>query len=110
MRLAELRKKANISQASLAKKFKVTQHTVSRWETGDREPDNETLTKLADFFGVTIDYLLGRDIQETKNDLSADESKKVDEIYEIYDKLSDEAKEKLRGYGFDLLGNPKNLK
>ena len=110
MRLKELRKYKRLTQSEMANFIGVNQNTYSYWENGKSKIDNETLTKLADFFGVTIDYLLGRDIQETKNDLSADESKKVDEIYEIYDKLSDEAKEKLRGYGFDLLGNPKNLK
>ena len=112
MRLAELRKKANISQASLAKKFKVTQHTVSRWETGDREPDNETLSKLADFFDVTIDYLLGRNTLEINaiDPLDAEESKMIAEIHSIYEQLSEEGKEKLREYCSDLLGNPKNLK
>lgn len=61
MRLKELRKKAGLSQAQLAKEFNVAQNTISQWELGLRSLDVDTVSKLADFFGVSIDYLLGRD-------------------------------------------------
>jgi len=59
-RIAELRKAAKLSQAALGKIIKAAQNTISQWESGAREPDFETASKLADFFGVSIDYLLGR--------------------------------------------------
>ena len=58
-RLKELRKEKNLSQTELAKDLEVSQRSVSSWETGFRQPDFETLEKLAKYFGVTSDYLLG---------------------------------------------------
>ena len=60
-RLRELRKKRKISQLKLALDLNMNQNTISRYETMEREADYETLIKLADYFGVTIDYLLGRE-------------------------------------------------
>ncbi len=42
----------------------MNQNTVSRYENGEREADYETLIKIADYFDVTLDYLLGRDINK----------------------------------------------
>lgn len=58
-RIAEMRKIRGLSQAKLAKLLGVAQNTVSNWENGSREPDNETLKKLAFHLGCTVDYLLG---------------------------------------------------
>lgn len=59
-RIRALRKEKNMTQAELAKVLKVSDRTVGFYETGDRDPDTETLKKLADFFAVSVDYLLGR--------------------------------------------------
>lgn len=61
MRLKELRKKRGISQIKLAMDLKISQNSISRYETNQREADYETLIKLADYFDVTLDYLLERD-------------------------------------------------
>lgn len=60
VRIKQLRTMRNLSQSDLAQEFKVAQNTVSKWERGDREPDYDTLRRLAEFFGVTIDFLLHR--------------------------------------------------
>lgn len=60
MRLRLLRKQKNISQLKLALDLNINQNTISRYETGEREADYATLIKLADYFGVSIDYLLER--------------------------------------------------
>ena len=60
-RIAELRKAINISQAELGKIIGVAQNTICNWENGNREPDQNSLTKLAVFFNVSTDYLLGCD-------------------------------------------------
>ena len=60
MRLKELRKKRNISQIKLALDLSMNQNTISRYETGEREADYKTLIKIADYFNVSIDYLLER--------------------------------------------------
>lgn len=60
MRLKELRERRNISQVKLAMDLNISQNTISRYETGVREASYETLIAFADYFNVSIDYLLGR--------------------------------------------------
>lgn len=60
MRLKELRKEKNISQLKLALDLSMNQNTIRRYETGEREADYKTLIKIADYFNVSIDYLLER--------------------------------------------------
>ena len=60
MRLKELRKKKGISQLRLATELNTTQNTISRYETGEREPGIAELIKIADYFNVSVDYLIGR--------------------------------------------------
>lgn len=64
-RIAELRKRAKISQAALGRAIGAAQNTVCNWENGNREPDFNYLQALSDFFGVSIDYLLGREAHES---------------------------------------------
>ncbi len=60
MRLKELRTKKKISQLKLAMDLGLCQNSISRYENGEREADYQTLIALADYFDVSIDYLLGR--------------------------------------------------
>ena len=55
-----LRKKKNISQLRLAMELNMNQNSISRYENGTREADYATLIKFADYFDVSIDYLLER--------------------------------------------------
>ena len=59
-RLKALRKERKISQVRLAIDLNLNQNTVSRYENLEREADYKTLILLADYFNVSIDYLLGR--------------------------------------------------
>ena len=63
-RLKKLRKERNISQLKLALDLNMNQNTVSRYENMEREADYETLIKIADYFEVSLDYLLGRSDKE----------------------------------------------
>lgn len=60
MRLRELRKARGISQLKLAMDLNTNQNVISRYETGDREPGINELIKIADYFNVSVDYLLER--------------------------------------------------
>ena len=60
MRLKELRKKNGISQLKLAMDLNMNRNSISRYENGVREADYATLIKFADYFNVSIDYLLER--------------------------------------------------
>ena len=73
-RLTALRKKKKLLQADLAKKIGIARATYGAYEQGTRQPDFETLEKLADYFEVSIDYLLGRtdNPSPTAKDLSED--------------------------------------
>lgn len=59
-RLKEKKKKKNISQIKLSIELNTNQNTISRYENGTREADYKMLIKIADYFNVSIDYLLGR--------------------------------------------------
>ena len=60
-RLKELRKKRKISQVKLAIDLNMNQNTISRYENMERQADYQTLIVFADYFDVSMDYLLGRD-------------------------------------------------
>lgn len=84
-RLAELRKSNGLSQQQFAKIFGVAQNTVSNWENGNRLVDTENLQKIADYFGVTTDYILCRDskpISQSSTDKAVSEE---DIIFALFD-------------------------
>ncbi len=60
MRLKELRKKHHLTQQRLAIELNMCQNTISRYENEVCEADYKTLIAIADYFNVSIDYLLGR--------------------------------------------------
>lgn len=59
-RLKELRKERKISQLKLALDLNMNQNTISRYENLERQADYDMLIKFADYFHVSVDYLLGR--------------------------------------------------
>ncbi|WP_079529925.1 MULTISPECIES: helix-turn-helix domain-containing protein [Halobacillus] len=59
-RISTLRKQEKLTQKSLAAKLNIPHQNLSNYEREFRQPDYETLQKIADYFEVTIDYLLGR--------------------------------------------------
>lgn len=60
MRLKALRKSRGISQLKMAMDLNMNQNSISRYETCEREADYATLIRFADYFNVSIDYLLER--------------------------------------------------
>lgn len=62
-RIKELRQQNNLTQVRLAMDLSISQNTLSRYETDEREASYGTLKKIADYFNVSIDYLL----RETDN-------------------------------------------
>lgn len=102
LRLKELRKEIGISQKQFAKDFGVGQNTVSRWETGDRLLDSETLNSVAEYFEVSTDYLLGKTEYRNENDLS-------DALADAYGPLYSEFQK--QGYeGEEILEKIQNFK
>lgn len=60
IRLKELRKQRRLSQIRVSIDLNMNQNSLSRYETGRREADYKTLILLADYYNVSIDYILGR--------------------------------------------------
>lgn len=69
--LKMLRLQHGLTQQELAEKLGISAVTISGYELGRREPSIEILERIADCFGVSVDYLLGR-TNELKNDLRRD--------------------------------------
>ncbi|MBE6529136.1 MAG: helix-turn-helix transcriptional regulator [Ruminococcaceae bacterium] len=78
LRIKELREDRDLRQSDLARATGIDQRTISNYETGKSNPDSYALIRLADFFEVSVDYLLGR----TERDLFSSTNKKraIDEI------------------------------
>ena len=76
----ELRHSKKVSQKELSLEFNVTQTTISKWETGERTPNYETLSKIANYFQVTIDYLLADEAEEKSTKIELLESKELSEL------------------------------
>ena len=73
-RLREARRKANITQISLAKMCNVSQGTIANWESGYRTPDLQMFAKLSKILNVSLDYLIENDSSES------DETKKATQV------------------------------
>ena len=63
MRIRELRKQAKLSQEMMAEKIGVSRQAITKWETGLGVPDIENLIAIADLFKLSLDELMGRDIE-----------------------------------------------
>lgn len=59
-RLKTLREKRGLSREQLAERLGLSYHAIAKYETGKRSPDQDTILKIADYFNVSVDYLLGR--------------------------------------------------
>lgn len=75
--LTELRKEKGLTQFQLAQIFHYSDKAVSKWECGDTLPDLETLVSLADFYGVTLDYLTHGGTRKDKQDMIKPQPKKT---------------------------------
>ena len=84
-RLKELRKEKQISQLKLALDLSMNQNTISRYENLEREADYNTLIKFADYFNVSLDYLLGRkDEKQTLESGVTDQAPILFIFFELY--------------------------
>lgn len=72
-KLKMLRKKSGLTQANLAKKLNISPSTVGMYEQGRREPDSAMLVKIADFFSVSVDYLIDFKKDRKKHKKNVDE-------------------------------------
>ena len=100
LRIKQLREEFGISQLDFAKKINVTQQSISLYEKGEREPSLDVLTSMANFFGVSIDYLMcktdirnpGKQIDDVLNEAMIGMSK------EEYENLTETQKKQIRDF------------
>lgn len=92
--LRNLRKQHKLSQGELGKIFHAAQNTVSQWENGTKMPSCEIIEEIADYFDVTVDYLLGR--EEKKSPENTDDH--YSEFLKTFNLLDDELKQKIIDY------------
>ena len=99
-RLVKLRKELGLTQEDFAQKIGYTRTAISAWEIGRNEPSNADTVRIAEFFGVSTDYLLcktdirnsGKQIDEVLNEAMIGMSK------EEYEKLSETQKKQIRDF------------
>ena len=84
--LKDLRKSKKLTQSQVAEVINTTQTCYNYYEKEKREPGIETLCKLADFYGVTLDYLVGRKFVNDIGYLDEDQRKLVSAIKTLDDK------------------------
>jgi transcriptional regulator with XRE-family HTH domain len=72
--IKHLRTKARLTQRQFGEKYNTDDSNISRWEKGKQVPNHETIKKIAQDFGVSIDWLMG---EETSNELDLKEIKKA---------------------------------
>lgn len=96
-RIKELRAEKGILQADLAKLLKIGQATISNWENGRTEPDQEALREMSKIFGASIDYILGNtDIKKplTSEDMSGLTEKQI-RILQMMDQMTPEQQDEM---------------
>ena len=89
-RIRDLREDRDLRQVDVSEAIGIDQRTLSNYETGKTNPESFAIIKLADFFGVTADYLIGR---TTVNEISTDDIiKKIDKIQQELSDISSDIK------------------
>lgn len=104
-RIKELRKSKNLTQKDLAVTFSTTDSNVSGWESGKWQPDINTLFSLADYFDVSIDYLLGRETQKSPATFDGYGAidKQTTDILKLFRYMNDIQRAQVYGYSVGLL-------
>lgn len=105
--LRELRKAKNLTIAKTAENLNMPFETYRSYEAGKNQADYDTLIKLADYFGVTVDYLLGR--EDKKNLLAYDHHEITDkqtlDIMKLFKVMTEIQKAQVIGYVIGMLEN-----
>lgn len=86
------RTNAKLTQKIVAEKINVTAATLSRYESGDIQPDPNTLKKLSLIYNVSVDFLLGLEPEPTQKE------KAIDETMALYNQLPEQDKEKVKAF------------
>ncbi|EPZ41269.1 helix-turn-helix domain-containing protein [Alicyclobacillus acidoterrestris] len=109
-RLRELRNKRGLSAKETGAIFGLAQSTISGYESGDRQPDFDTVLAIAKYFGVSTDYLLGNKREIESADLTPEEAELLEELkkeaafYDFLDADEDKKREIIEGLKLIIRG------
>lgn len=93
-RLAQLREELGLTRKEVAEKLNIDQTTYGKYELSKRQPDYDTLQKIASFYNVSVDYLLGRtNVRNSNNNTDEDFPDDVKVLMRSVSKLTDKQKE-----------------
>lgn len=103
--LKKIRKKLGLNQESVAQYLNISRPAYSQYETGNRNPDWNTIVKLADFFQVSTDCLLGRTAQKPENTTGNESALTEDQqaLLDLYQQFNETQRAKFIGYGERVL-------
>ena len=102
-KIKELRAERGMLQSDLAKLLKIGQATISNWENGRTEPDQDSLLEMSKIFDASIDYILGN--TDIKKALTSDEVNALPEaqaLREVMESLSPEDRQRVLEFGRNL--------
>lgn len=91
IRLKKLREEKEMNMKEVARALSLPYMTYVNWEKGEREPNSDMLIKLADFFGVSIDYMIGRSEERAVKHLTAATGEE-DELLRLFRRMSNDGK------------------
>lgn len=102
-RLRKLREDRNLQPKDIAELLGMTRQGYCRYEDGKSDLSTATLSKLADFYGVTTDYLLERDTQKLTKDVTAMTDNELDRaLVQSYMSMSEDDKQGIRNYILEI--------
>ena len=103
--LRKLRKELGVNQDALAQYLNISRPAYSQYETGNRNPDWNTISRLADYFQVSADYLLGR--TEIKDAVISNDgqflTKEQLDLLDLYRQFTEQQRARFIGYGERVL-------
>lgn len=94
-RLSSLRADKGLSQSELATRLNISKSALAMYEIDKREPGFETINRIADFFDVSVDYLMGREVSEEVDPLD-DPRRNIQ--FKGWDKLTPEDQEEIKAF------------
>lgn len=90
--VVELLDKKGISGAKMSRDLGFSNAVFSQWKSGAQNPSMKSIIKMANYFGVSVEYLLGNEQKEKPAGFTDEQLKQYNEIMSIYNQLSDDKK------------------
>ena len=97
-KLRELRKKNHVTQAKLANYLNLDASSVAKYESGKVTPSPDVLLKIAQYFDVSVDYLLGKDSDSSGSNEDSELDKFQFALFGTHEEITDEIMEDVKAY------------